>query len=73
MNVETTSKQPETSMCERDARTILEMEMVCRSEGIGPDTKELLATIAKQHPEMVAKFPGLKWPNAEVSRPAPKI
>lgn len=59
-------------ICARDARTILEMEACCFSEGIGPDSGELRATIARQHPEMMAEFPCLHWPNAASEQQSPR-
>lgn len=37
---------------EEYARIILEMEGVCYSEGLGPDTGELLHDIAKEYPHL---------------------
>lgn len=39
-----------------DARIILEMEEVCYSEGIGPNSGDLILWIGNRYPELKAEF-----------------
>ena len=40
---------------------IVEMEVVCHSEGIGPDSSELMKWIGKEYPELKEEFNYLSW------------
>lgn len=56
---------PGSSFSREDAVTILKMEAVCASEGIGPCPKNLLTQIAEQHPDLKAEWGWISWPNAD--------
>lgn len=51
----------DTNLTYDAARVIVEMEVVCHSEGIGPDSSELMNWIGKEYPELKEEFNYLSW------------
>jgi len=55
------SNENEISIPIELARVICEMEGVCYSEGVGPDSDKLMAWIAKNYPALKDEFSYLPW------------